>query len=280
MVKTAQAAFLLAIVCLCASCFWEFGSSPVPPGDAGSDEENDGGDLEVQEDGDPAQEEDMDSDEITGDLLPDQRIDMPPDIIADVSPPDAPVPAYGNVNVEFSSQFIFDSEKTSDPTYLSAHMDGLYTAAFTGYYDADHLIPPAGDHVTFSLAMHTPGIGSNPPIMTVYQQTINGAEVFDPVVQLVFYDDNIETGTYPVTAPGADGVTLMVYKAAATPICVIALATEGSIDVTDAMNTSAIEGGTLALNGADIDLYYPAETPVGNLTETLASAGVAVCPRE
>ncbi len=58
--------------------------------------------------------------------------------------------------------------------------------------------------------------------------------------------------------------------------CLLAMAFDGNFTVITAENTTAAEGGKLAFDAKDINVYYPTETPAGDISKQLGT----VCPKE
>ena len=183
---------------------------------------------------------------------------------------------YGSLTtVSMSSAFIFDGSKLNDQAYLQGHMDGVQmSAAFTGTYTtAGSPIPPAGATQTIAIATHM----ANPPSVGIIQQSLSGQTVASPMVQLQFTSDVLASGPVAVGMEQTSGAQLVVLDSTGPQTGCIAAIGVGDIQVTNAVNTNAVEGGQLALQGANIALYHPTDTPYGNIQADL-EAQMPVCP--
>ena len=191
---------------------------------------------------------------------------------------------YGSLTtVGFSSTYIYDEAQiqSSGATYVTAHMGGLITTAvFTGTYGAALPIPPTGSNQAY--AAH---IAGTTPYIMVSQATFNsaGTTLLAPLVDLVFVSDTIATGPMTVGVTTSDGAQLVVLTQTGTgstaTLCANAIGF-GTINVTTATSTSATEGGSLAFtNTGNIALYYPNDTPQGDLTSWVTGSGLTLCAK-
>jgi hypothetical protein len=182
---------------------------------------------------------------------------------------------YGSLTtVSMSSAFIFDGSKLSDQAYLQGHMDGVQMSpAFTGTYTtAGSPIPPAGTQ-TLAVATHM----ANPPSVGIIQQSLSGQTLASPMVQMMFASDVLASGPVDVGLEQTSGAQLFVMDSTGAQSGCIAAIGIGQVQVTNAVNTNATDGGQLALQGANIALYHPSDTPYGNIQADL-EAQMAVCP--
>ena len=185
-----------------------------------------------------------------------------------------PSSGYGNLTkVSFSSGFIFDESKLNDQSYLQAHMSGIQmTPAFTGSYTSANAAIPPGGAQTLALAIHFAPNG-----LGVLQQSGQGQTVVAPMIQFMFASDVVASGPVDVGLEQTSGAMLLVMDpVGANDACVAAIGI-GQVQVTQAQNTNAADGGQLAFNGSNIALYHPSDTPYGNIETELAQQ-IAVCP--
>lgn len=206
------------------------------------------------------------------------------DEVEEAAVEDVALEPYGRLIISFSTPFILDEDRINDPTYLEQHQDGiLESAAFTGSYGAGRSMPPAGADVTVSFAARAPANASYPDRVAVNQQSSDGADFVNPLANLVLFFDDIEVGEYPVDISSVDrSIQLMLYNVLSdgSSSCVLAMGVGGFLQVTEATGTTAVDGGTLAVTASDLPLYYPTETPLGDMTESIQEGGGEVCARE
>jgi len=256
----ADAARLMLIVCFpWAGCILDLGRASLqPPADAGD-----------------AEMVDVETDPETAD---------PSEDTADPSDPESePAVPYGSMDIDFSTPFILDGARMNEQAYTDGHPNAIIpSASFTGTYDASN-VPPAGADTTFAYAYHSVASGSYPDMITIGQQSSDsGGGVVNPLVALWLWFDDIAVQDYPVDPLAARVVQLILYEVMpdGESMCIIAYGIGGSLHVTVASGTAALDGGTLALAARDLPLYYPAETPIGDLTESILAGGYTVCVRE
>jgi hypothetical protein len=183
---------------------------------------------------------------------------------------------YGSLTtVSFTSSFILDGSKLTDQTYLQGHQNAFQpTPAFTGTYtSAGSPIPPSGATQTIAVASHM----ANPPSVGIIQQSFSGQTVASPMVQLQFMSDVLASGPVAVGMEQTSGAQLTVMDITGPQTGCIAAIGIGDIQVTNAVSTNQTEGGQLALQGANIALYHPSDTPYGNIQADL-EAQMPVCP--
>jgi hypothetical protein len=234
----------------------------------------------------------------TPDTTPDITTDLPPDITTDVpvdtpvdTPPDTPIEiipdgtgdAYGLINASFSTTFIWNGDMLNDDAYFTAHQDSISaTPAFTGTYGSGKTIPGATATLNMALAAHIPAEGTNPAIVAVLQQSAadTSGTTANPWVELDFTTDAISPGNYTVGIMAESQAILVVINyLGPSSICMLAFA-EGTINVSAASNTTATDGGSITLSGSSLSIYHPSNTPYGDITADLTSAGYQVCPIE
>jgi hypothetical protein len=214
-----------------------------------------------------------------------------PDPSEDMADPDdqesEPVAPYGSMDIDFSTPFILDGARMADSAYQQAHPNALIpSAAFTGAYGASSTVPSAGADATLTYAYHSVASGSYPAMITIGQQSSDaGGSVVNPLVALWLWFDDIAVQDYVVDPSGESGsriVQLIVYEVMpdGESMCIIAYGVGGVLHVSVSSGTTALDGGTLALAAQDLLLYYPTETPLGDLTSTILEGGYSVCPRE
>jgi hypothetical protein len=180
-------------------------------------------------------------------------------------------------SVDFNTAFLFDIEKVHSGVagYLTNHPEGIQPGpAFSGYYKSEAIeIPSKGQ--TMVLGMHEPSV----PNVIVMQQTIVNNKTASPLIQLVFPSDEIEEGSISVgrEQDGHAVLTLLDVDDEQTP-CLAAIGV-GTLLVTSAVNTEALEGGSLAFTSDSIKLYHPSETPFGDMEEELSST-MLVCSKD
>jgi hypothetical protein len=225
------------------------------------------------------------------DAIPDPTTDPTPDTSDDTGPGDVPTDGtggpYGTLMATFTTSFIYDYTKATDRDYLMAHATAgvQMTPAFSGTYSTAGSIPGAGAIVSQSLAFRVPPGSTAPAMIAVIQQSFAdmGGTAANPFVELDFRTDALEVASYDLGSPTddtVDGTLLVTNSLSATSFCVLAVSFSGTIDVTSAVNTTAVEGGQLQLSGTGIEVYHPSDTPEGDITASFTSAGYSVCPIE
>ena len=184
---------------------------------------------------------------------------------------------YGAIStVSFSTLFIMDQDQFGIETYMTDHQqDALQTtAAFVGTYTQQaKVIPPAGAQATFAYALHMVDSSSSTAVIMVVQQSQDATDILSPLVMLQFGTDAITTGT--VMLPG-EALFAVVESTQGSVDCVAAVGF-GALQITTALNTTAVDGGSLAFDGADVKLHHPSSTPNGDISAAFESWGGA-CP--
>lgn len=194
---------------------------------------------------------------------------------------DENAPVYGTIAVNAVFNYIYDGDSDVN-TQIQADSSGVISSSvFTGSYAAtDKPIPPtAAGAQTLSLALHYAVSGANPATVRIITQVRTQTGIVNPMVQLQFPNDAITTGTVPLDGgqPGS-GRAALVNSTGPNTICLLAYAFGGSVTVTAAAGTNQVSGGSISLNGTGIPLYYPTETPLGDLSGQLGST--QICPKE
>jgi hypothetical protein len=221
------------------------------------------------------------------DTIPEPTADTIPEPTADTgtdTPTEEGVSGqYGTLSGSFSSGFIFDSSRLSDSDYLSAHMEGIgMSGAFTGSFGSGGVVPPGGAAQTIALAAHIAAAGSSPATVAVIQQSQDMSyNIVNPIVQITFPSDDVADGDYDLNITEADDVMLALFNATGpSSQCVLALGIGGTITVTNAVDTTLTEGGTISVSFTDAPLYHPSSTPMGDITSDLIAQGAEICPVE
>ncbi|MBI5531180.1 MAG: hypothetical protein HY898_00590 [Deltaproteobacteria bacterium] len=181
--------------------------------------------------------------------------------------------------IKFSTPFLLDSEKLDDNSYIQQHGNAiLYNAAFFGYYGlTSKPIPPLGGQ-DLAYGVHVPGQGGYPPTVQITQYSVKtNNDYLNPLVMLYFASDKINTGTMEVGLSATAGAYLLLYNSLnqGQDYCAIAVG-YGTLQITQAEKTTAPDGGVLSLYGANLPLYYPTQTPDGDVSQMVGT----VCPKE
>lgn len=184
---------------------------------------------------------------------------------------------YGTLAVNATFNYIYDGNSDMPPQ-IQAHPEGVVSSSvFSGTYAAGNIsIPPtASQSQTASLAMHLAATASNPARVVAHMQVSTQAGIVNPMVQLLFPDDAIIPGTVSMDASKeGSGFTILLNSTGTGTRCLLAISFGGTVTVTAAANTDQVSGGSLAFNGSGIMVYYPAETPLGDLSDA------NTCPKE
>ncbi len=197
---------------------------------------------------------------------------------------------YGTLHLDYDTPFIWDATRMmSDADYFSAHeSEGLQTEAFAaGSYGTGGetvAIPdPAGGPMLAYTAKHGGGGGPG-PYLEVVQQVYTDDSYTDregPQVRITFPGDDPGTGALPVEFPGygeIGGVLVEVTEqVASNSQCTRAVGSLSELTVTNAVDTTATDGGELAFEATEIILYHPTDTPWGDLSSDLLSQGKLAC---
>lgn len=188
--------------------------------------------------------------------------------------------AYGTLQIKGDFPYILDYEKVNnDPNYLGSYPNGvLASAVFNGYYGlTSKPVPSKAAQSNYSLAIHYSDTQGN--IIAIIQQSGDASQTFvNPMVQMVFASDYIPVGQMKIDPATANNPALYLINYTNLDSCILAIAFGGVLNITKSVNTTASEGGQLAFNASNVKIYYPSETPVGDISGQLA--GTKICPKE
>ncbi len=199
---------------------------------------------------------------------------------------------YGTLTVDFATAFIFDGALFfSDATYQSDNwVAGVSESpTCTGTYGAALTIPgpdPAATNI-LSFAQHFVADENRDAHIEIDQRSYQEAtyeNAANPNVRIVFPGDDLQVQDYELDARDlAETVNPWVYvfnQVTSLSICVLAVASGGTLSVTAAESTTAADGGGLTLAATDLPLYHPTNTPWGDVTQDILSLGMLVCAIE
>ena len=180
-------------------------------------------------------------------------------------------------SLSFKTPFLLDADKLGDDAYVQQHYDGiLFDPGFYGWYTYQKAsIPSALAEQTYTYGMHQPAMGGSPASVVITQYSIQGQDIVQPYVYLAFTSDNIQPGMVPVGLDADVGAYLVLYHMlnGGSDYCAMAVGF-GQLSVIAAQNTTAADGGTIAIGGQAIQLYHPTNTPMGNVSNYVGN----VCP--
>ncbi len=189
-------------------------------------------------------------------------------------------PVYGTVNANNTAfNYIYDGDGDLN-TQIQSNMSGVVMqAVFTGTYTASNKpIPPAGASQNLALAMHVAADGSSPASIIVMQQSASGQSIVNPIVQLMFPSDQITPGQYDMDPTKQGSAALVLANAVGQSACLLAYCFSGTTNVTAAVNTTQTSGGSITFGVTNAKVYYPTETPIGDISGQLS--GAQICPKE
>lgn len=187
---------------------------------------------------------------------------------------------YGMITtIKFSTPFLLDSDKLYDDNYVQQHSDAvLYDAAFFGYYGMTSKPVPASSGQVLAYGVHSAASAGYPPTIQIAQYSYNQqSQILNPLVEFYFASDKVEVGPLEVGFSPSGGAYLILYNEInnGNDYCALAVAS-GVVQIAEAVNTSQPDGGKLTFYGSSLPLYYPTDTPWGNVSQYLGS----VCPKE
>jgi hypothetical protein len=188
--------------------------------------------------------------------------------------------SYGVItDVKFSTPFLLDANQINDNNYIQQHGEGvIYVPGFFGYFGwGSKPIPPATGQ-SIGYGVHSPAQGGSPASVQVTQYSLlNNSDVVNPFLQLSFASDKVLVGPVDVGYSMTSQAYLVLYNSLqqGNDYCVLAIAV-GSLEILQAENTTAQDGGKLAIAGSYLPLYYPTQTPYGDISSSLGK----VCPQE
>jgi hypothetical protein len=206
--------------------------------------------------------------------------DLALDPIEDAEDAEGHLPVVvGTLDISFDSGFIYDQSRLSETGYMAGHPEGLDTdGAFSGDCGAIGVIPPTLADSQQALAIRFVPSGGDPPFIAIQESYHQLTTVLDPIVIMQFPDDAVTVGTWGLDISGAMSANLLVIDDISTGSpCVWAIAIGGTMTVTTAVDTTLDDGGQLAFEGTGVPLYRPVDTPRGDVTSALVSAGWNVC---
>jgi len=197
---------------------------------------------------------------------------------------------YGTLNVSFSTAFIFDGARFfADATYQSDNWAAgvTETPTATGSYGTALPIPGASGNHHISFAQRLVADANRGDHLELDQRSFVEATydtAANPNVRIIFPSDDVQAQDYEVDAGDlADSVSPWVFvfnQVTSLSICVLAVASGGTLSVTAAESTTATDGGSLTLQATDLPLYHPTNTPYGDITPDILSLGILVCDQE
>lgn len=208
-----------------------------------------------------------------------------PDLDTDTEQPDEDIDGdvlpYGTVSAAGTAfPHIYDGNGDINQQ-LQDDMSGLLMqTVFTGVFGAANKpIPGNGSMTTLALATHWAAQGGTPATVTVVQQSDNGTAIINPMIELLFPTDNILPTMYMMDPTDEGSVKLLLINAVGdSDSCVLAEAFSGITNVTAAYNTTAASGGSITFGVVNAKIYYPTETPVGDISGQFSDT--TICPKE
>lgn len=197
---------------------------------------------------------------------------------------------YGTLTMSFTSGFIYDGARFfTDGVYQSDNWAAgvVETPVATGAYGAELPIPGPMATATISFAQRFVADENRPDHIEIDQRSFQEGtyeNAANPNVRIIFPGDDLEAQDYEVDSGDlAQSVSpwVFVYNQI-TPLsfCVLAVGSGGTLAVTAAESTTALDGGTLTLQITDLPLYHPTNTPYGDITPDLNPMGMLVCDME
>jgi hypothetical protein len=196
---------------------------------------------------------------------------------------------YGTLTVDFTTAFIFDGARFTDPTYKADNWAAgvSETPTCIGTYGAALNIPGASATSGYTFAQRFVADANRDDHIEIEQRSYEEATyetAANPMVRIVFPGDDLQVQDYDTDARDlAESVSPWVYvfnQVTSLSICVLAVASGGTLSVTAAESTTAVDGGSLTLQATDLPLYHPTNTPYGDITQDILSMGILVCDIE
>ncbi|MFH2011003.1 MAG: hypothetical protein ABI333_30670 [bacterium] len=201
--------------------------------------------------------------------------------------PDGQEFCYGVADISFSTDFIYSRALLDQGgSYLWDHFDeGVQTtAAISGTFGSNGHVPPLGAADTYvNAARYFNGPGDYR--INVQQMSFTDTShntVLYPEARFSFYTDDLSVGDLPIAVPSPNqpsGVVIYLVTVSPNDTCVHAVACGGFLQITEVQDATAADGGNLAFEATGVPLYYPTETPEGDLTASMAGSGLSICPR-
>ncbi len=178
-----------------------------------------------------------------------------------------PNAAYGNLSGSGNFPYTLDYNKMEDLDYMQSHYDALVMGTiFTGSYGETGVIPGKnGQTLGFSVKYLD-------TVIMLQQAVDNNGNA--QMIQL-----SMPSSVQPNTDYELDvnGNIIQVTNYTNNNYCLIAFGLQGTVHVTVAEGLDKLEGGKIGITATDVKLYYPTETPWGDLS---ANAGGSLCPKE
>jgi hypothetical protein len=197
---------------------------------------------------------------------------------------------YGTLSIDFTAAFILDGARFfSDGQYQADNWAAGVTeaAVATGSYGTALPIPGAGAVATLSFAQRFVADENRGDHLEIDQRSYQEAtyeNAANPNVRIVFPGDDVTVGDYEVSAGDlAESQSPWVYvfnQVTTLSICVLAVASGGTLSVTAAESTTDVDGGSLSVQATDLTLYHPTNTPFGDITMDILPMGILVCDPE
>lgn len=178
------------------------------------------------------------------------------------------------VTVSFGTPFVLAGANWQNDDYLTQHQDGLLNgAAFVGSYLADGAKVPPEESTTVSVAIRNlSGFLEASVPLGVLQRSFHESQVLPPLVLMTLQPELVATGVMQVTPEANGPVRVMLLETTGgSSYCVSAVGI-GEINVTEAENLQAEDGGKLAFTGENIVMYHPMKTPNGDMSTQVGSA--------
>lgn len=191
---------------------------------------------------------------------------------------------YGTVNLNFTTDFILDNNKSRDIDYLEDHKTAIQRGfAFEGSLGSIEIPGNGIESVeAFPLKRKKDGKGEVIILQMVFDEE-NNYSVVNPFVQIAIPESHINQGEM-VDVDFIDAAQIKVFDVdteTLAPICLHAVGFNSSLNVLKAENIIDVEGGAIMLQSKEIKLYHPTETPVGDISKDLISPAVPeICSKQ
>lgn len=197
-----------------------------------------------------------------------------------------PVDPYGILMASGIFPLIYNGDGDID-TQINADMNGLVNQpVFTGTYGKKKKPIPGEptevvDAYTMSIAVRYGATAESAATIVISQSTQDSAmALVNPSISFTLSVDGLEPGAHPlgIDPKGPDNIYLVNSINNDTDYCLLALSVGGSITVTAVMDTDQPYGASLSFVGANIPVFHPTETPLGNVVDQLVD--IPICPKE
>ena len=189
------------------------------------------------------------------------------------------VDAYGTLNANSTAfGYIYDGDGDLN-AQIQSNQAGLVVANFfTGTYGASNKpVPGTGAVQTIALVFHNVA-AENPASLTAMQQSQSQTDIINPIAQMWFPSDAVTPGQYDMDPTKEGSAGLVLLNAVGDNACLLAYCFSGTTNVTAANNTTAASGGSITFGVTNAKVYYPTETPAGDISGSLGS--ITICPKE